>query len=234
MKTLLVEEDAALGEAIAQSLRARGHEVEWVTTGASSYTHCDGERYDFIVIDARLSDANGIDILKWLRKKKIDTPVLILGVRLNVEQRIRLLDAGADDYMVMPFDLRELEARMRALNRRCSEMSACKEEIGDVVMDAAARSISVGGKNIPLSRREFRLFELLTSRLNHVVPKERLMDQLFGHKQEVSPNAIELYVSRVRPKLRVSKLRIETVRSVGYVARLLDPEPDQRSSQEGP
>jgi two-component system, OmpR family, response regulator TctD len=232
MKTLLVEEDAALGEAIAQSLRARGHEVEWVTTGASSYTHCDGDRYDFILLSGKLSDASGIDILKWLRKRNIETPVLVVTAWLNIDQKIRLLDAGADDYMVKPFDLRELEARMRALNRRYSDISSCKEEFGDVIMDAAARSISVGGKHVSLSKREFRLFEILTSRLNQVVPKERLMDQLFGYAEDVGPNAIELYVSRVRQKLRASKLRIETIRSVGYVARVFDCESDRRSSQE--
>src|SRR5258707_6826485 len=136
MKTLLVEKDAALGEAIAQSLRARGREVEWVTTGASSYTHCDGDRYDFILLSGKLPDASGIDILKWLRKRNIETPVLVVTAWLNIDQKIRLLDAGADDYMVKPFDLRELEARMRALNRRYSDISSCKEEFGDVIMDA--------------------------------------------------------------------------------------------------
>jgi two-component system response regulator TctD len=227
VKTLLIEEDIALGEAIAQSLRAQGHKVEWNAVGASHFNPWGGDRYDIIVADAKLTDVNPIDILKGLRKNKVGTPVLILCEQMEVEQKIRLLDAGADDCMVKPLDLRELEARMRALNRRHGGHFACTGEIGDVVMDAAARSISVAGKHISFSRREFKLFELLTARLNNVIPKERLMDQLFGYEEDIGPNAIELYVSRVRQKLRESKLRIETIRSVGYVARV-DCAPDQR------
>ncbi len=232
MKTLLIEEDTVLGAAIAQNLRSRGHAVEWETSSATSSSRT-GSLYDVIVIGAKLGGASPVDILKELRRSDIIAPALVVCAPLEVDQKIRLLDAGADDYLVKPLDLRELEARMRALIRRHGAASACKGEIGDVVLDTAARSISVGGKQISLSRREFRLFELLTSRLNNVIPKERLMDQLFGYAEDVGPNAIELYVSRVRQKLRESTLRIETVRSFGYVARILDSVPNQERGEKG-
>jgi two-component system, OmpR family, response regulator TctD len=121
-----------------------------------------------------------------------------------------------------PVDLRELEARLRALIRRHGGAFASKGEFGGVVLDTITRTASFGGSAISLTRREFRLLELLTSRLDNVIPKERLMDQLFGYEEDVGPNAVELYVSRIRQKLRETKLRIDTVRTVGYVAKVVN------------
>jgi two-component system response regulator TctD len=128
--------------------------------------------------------------------------------------------------------LRELEARMRVLNRRYSHAFTCKEEIGDAVLDHLTRSIVIGDKSIAFCKREFRVLELLVSRLNKVIPKERLMNQLFDYEDDVGPNAVELYISRVRQKIRGTRLQIETVRSVGYVARMLgDERPPNRTGK---
>jgi two-component system, OmpR family, response regulator TctD len=222
MKTLFLEEDHNLTKGIVQSLRERGQEVEWAASCEEFYARCGAHSYDMIILDSKLSDGNCVDIVKRLRKTRIDTPILVLSAKLDVEQKIRLFDAGADDHLTKPIDLRELEARMRVLHRRYNDLFSPKGEIGNVLLDPAARSVCVAGKSIPFSKREFRLFELLTARINSVVPKERLMDQLFGYDEDVGPNAVELYVSRVRQKIRDSSLRIETVRSVGYVARILE------------
>jgi two-component system response regulator TctD len=222
MKILLIEDTTELGDAIATRLRADGHELERAENGDIALKHFGEDRYDLIVLDLDLTESNGIYLLKALRRRRIVTPVLVITALTEIEDKVNLLDFGADDCLVKPFDLRELEARIRVLLRRGAGMSASKAEFGNVVMDLAARSVAIEGNEIALSRREFRLFELLISRLGQVVPKERLMDQLFGFEGEASPNALELYVSRIRQKLRDSTLRIETVRCVGYVAKSYD------------
>src|SRR5262249_29699335 len=154
-----------------------------------------GERlYDTLLLDANAVSVNPLDILRWLRRESVDSPVMVLRPNTEVEDKIRFLDAGADDYMVKPIDLRELEARLRALVRRHGGTFASKGEFGGVVLDTITRTASFAGRAISLTRREFRLLELLTSRLDNVIPKERLMDQLFGYEEDVGPNAVELYV----------------------------------------
>jgi two-component system response regulator TctD len=165
---------------------------------------------------------DGSDVLKLLRCLRIHTPVLVITARSDIGDKIDVLDLGADDYLVKPFDLRELEARMRAVVRRHSGTPTSKIEIGNLTMDIAAQSIVVGGERIELTRREFRLLELLVPHAGQVVPRERLMDQLFGYENAVNPNALELYISRIRRRLRHSTLRIETVWGVGYVAKIDD------------
>jgi two-component system response regulator TctD len=161
-------------------------------------------------------------VLKLLRCLRIRTPVLVITARAEIGDKIDVLDLGADDYLVKPFDLRELEARMRAVVRRHSGTPTSRIEIGNVTMDIAAQSIAVGGERIELTRREFRLLELLVPYAGQVVPRERLMDQLFGYENAVNPNALELYISRIRRRLRHSTLRIETVWGIGYVAKIND------------
>jgi two-component system response regulator TctD len=219
MKALLIEEALDLGDAIASRLRAMGHVVVWATSREPALRRFRQDRFDLIVLDLNLPGGDGADVLTDLRRHSSSTPLMVISDRADVDENVNLLDVGADDYLVKPFDLRELDARVRALMRRSAAMPAARAEIGNVVMDLAARSVAVRGNAIALNRREFRLFELLISRLGQVVPKERLMDQLFGFEGDVGPNALELYVSRVRQKLRESTVRIETVRCVGYVAR---------------
>ena len=222
VKALLIGEDRVLSQAIKHALRSRGHIVELALTGFSNQNKCGEDFYDILLLDASAVSVNALDILKWLRRESIDSPVMVLCPNTEVEDKIRFLDAGADDYMVKPLDFRELEARLRALVRRHGGALVSKGEFGGVVLDTMTRTASFGGSAISLTRREFRLLELLTARLDNVIPKERLMDQLFGYEEDVGPNAVELYVSRVRQKLRETKLRIDTVRTVGYVAKVVN------------
>jgi two-component system response regulator TctD len=219
MNTLLIEDTIDLGAAIATRLRRQGHAVEWLTDGEVAARRLQEDRFDLIILDLMLPGASGMDVLKRLRYRRVGTPVLVIMARADVGDKVDLLDLGADDYLVKPFDLLELEARMRAVMRRQGGVPASRIEIGNVVMDIAERTIEIDGRRINLTRREFRLLELLVPRLGRVVPKERLMDQLFGYENAVGQNALELYVSRIRHRLLDSTLRIETVRGVGYVAR---------------
>jgi two-component system response regulator TctD len=222
MRALLVEDTADLGAAIAARLRDQGHAVEWLTDGQLASERVQEDAFDLIILDLMLPSMPGSEVLKLLRCLRIRTPVLVITARAEIGDKIDVLDLGADDYLVKPFDLRELEARMRAVVRRHSGTPTSRIEIGNVTMDIAAQSIAVGGERIELTRREFRLLELLVPYAGQVVPRERLMDQLFGYENAVNPNALELYISRIRRRLRHSTLRIETVWGIGYVAKIND------------
>jgi two-component system, OmpR family, response regulator TctD len=145
--------------------------------------------------------------------------VLVVTARSEIDDRVSLLDMGADDYLVKPFDLRELEARLRALMRRPAGHATSRMVLGDLVMETAAHSITIAGVPVEIGRREFRLLEILLSRAGQVVAKERLMQQLFSIDEDVAVNALELYVSRLRRKIENSGVSILTVRGIGYLAR---------------
>jgi two-component system, OmpR family, response regulator TctD len=226
MRALLVEDTADLGAAITARLRGQGHAVEWLTDGQLASERVQEDAFDLIILDLMLPRMGGSDVLKLLRCLRIGTPVLVITARADIGDKIDVLDLGADDYLVKPFDLRELEARMRAVVRRQAGSPTSKIEIGNLTMDIAAQSIAIGNERIELTRREFRLLELLVPYPGQVVPRERLMDQLFGYENAVNPNALELYISRIRRRLRQSTLRIETVWGVGYVAKILDAPPN--------
>ena len=167
-----------------------------------------------------LPDGSGLELLKQLRSEHPELPVLMLSARGEPLDRILGLELGADDYLAKPCDPRELTARLRAVLRRPAGRTTSLMEFGDTVVDLAGHSVSVSGQAVELSRREFRLLEILLARVGAVVPKERLMSQLFSFDEAVSVNALELYVSRLRRKLEGAALEIATVRGVGYVARI--------------
>jgi two-component system response regulator TctD len=222
MRALLIEDTADLGAAIAARLRHQGHAVEWLTDGGHASQRLQEDPFDLIILDLMLPGMSGSELLKLLRSRRIHTPVLVITARGDLGDKINVLDIGADDYLVKPFDLLELEARMRAVVRRHGGMPTSRIEIGDVTVDIAAQSILAAGVRIELTRREFRLLELLVLTPGQVVPRERLIDQLFGYENAVNPNALELYISRLRRRLRPTKLRIETVWGIGYVAKADD------------
>ncbi|HEV7368352.1 response regulator transcription factor [Arenibaculum sp.] len=219
MRILLVEDNEDLGEAVQNRLRAAGHSVEWVRDGALAVDFVLAEPCDALVLDLMLPGRDGISVISELRRHGFEAPVLVVTARSEIEDKVSLLDLGADDYLVKPFDLRELEARLRALMRRPAGQTTSVTVVGDVAMDVAGHVVTVDGRAIELGRREFRLLEILLGRVGQVVAKERLMTQLFGFDEAVSPNALELHVSRLRRKLEGSALEIGTVRGVGYVAR---------------
>jgi two-component system, OmpR family, response regulator TctD len=222
MRALLVEDTIDIGSAIASRLRVQGHAVEWLTDGGHASQRIREDAFDVIILDLMLPNVSGSELLKLARGLRIQTPVLVITARADLGDKIDVLDLGADDYLVKPFDLRELEARMRALIRRHCGLPASRFELGDVVIDVAAQSITAGSATIELTRREFRLLELLAPQAGRVMHKERLLDQLFGYENAVNPNALELYISRIRRRLRHTRLRIEAVWGVGYILKVDD------------
>ena len=223
MRILIVEDTCDLADAIAGRLRKLGHAVDTVEDGEEADELLRREQYHLVVLDLMLPGIGGKEVLGRLRRRRTRTPVLVLTARSGVDDKVGLLDQGADDYLVKPFDFRELEARCRALLRRPQGMAASAVEFGNLVFDNGAKRVSVDGATVELSAREFRLLELLLANLGRVLSKDALLDQLFGLDDAVAPNAIELYVSRLRRKLDRSAVKIRTLRGLGYVTELVAP-----------
>jgi two-component system response regulator TctD len=215
MRLLLAEDNLDLGDAIESKLRGAGHSVEWVRDGAAALRYAGEGNWDALVLDIMLPGTDGFAVIRALRAAGFDTPVLVITARAEIEDKIDMLDLGADDYLVKPFDLRELEARLRALMRRPSGQTTSHPLYGNLMVDQAGRTASIDGLPIELGRREFRLLEILVSRLGQTVTKERLMVQLFD-AEDASLNALELLISRLRKKLAAATLDIVTIRGVGY------------------
>jgi two-component system response regulator TctD len=220
MRLLIVEDTADLADAIANRLKKLGHAVDMAGTGEEVDELLRSETYHLVVLDLMLPGMGGKEVLHRLRQRRSTMPVLVLTARSDVDDKVGALDYGADDYLVKPFDFRELEARCRALLRRPHGMAASEVAFGDLVFDGAAKRVTVAGQPVELGSREFRLLELLLANLNRVLSKVALLDQLFGLQDAVAPNAVELYVSRLRRKLEGSAVRIRTLRGLGYFAEL--------------
>jgi two-component system response regulator TctD len=218
VRILLVEDNADLGDAVENRLTQAGHAVTWVKDGNDVLPAVSGENFDAMALDLMLPNRSGFELIKLLRKAGFDAPILVMTARSEIDDKVSLLDLGADDYLVKPFDLRELEARLRALMRRTGGMTTSVVTVGNLSVDVAGRVVTIGGAEIEIGRREFRLLEILISSLGKVVPKERLMNQLFNLDNDVSTNALELYISRLRRKLAAADLEISTARGVGYKA----------------
>ncbi|MBE7733574.1 response regulator transcription factor [Devosia faecipullorum] len=221
MRILLVEDNEDLGEAIEKRLRSAGHSVEWVKDGADVVATAEADQFDAVALDLMLPNRDGIGLIAELRKRRFNAPILVITARSEIDDKVGLLDLGADDYLVKPFDLRELEARLRALLRRTGGQASSAIEVGNLVLDLAGLNAAIDGKALELGRREFRLLEILVSHVGKVVPKERLMNQLFNFDESVSINALELHISRLRKKLDGADVEIGTVRGVGYLLRIL-------------
>lgn len=215
MRILLVEDDALIAEGLCTSLRKGGYAIDHVDNGFDADTALLGHTYDLLILDLGLPRLNGIEVLRRLRGRKSTTPVLILTAQDGVEERVRGLDAGADDYLTKPFALPEFEARVRALTRRGTGQGTLIE-IGDLVFDQAGRSVRLRGQPVDLSARELELFEVMLLRVGRLVSKEHLIEHLCAWGEEVSTNAIEVYVHRLRKKLEPGGVRISTMRGLGY------------------
>ncbi|MCK6453690.1 MAG: response regulator transcription factor [Alphaproteobacteria bacterium] len=214
MRVLLVEDDAILGAAVRDQIAADGHSVDWVTRLDAAADHVASAAYDLVLLDLMLPDGRGIGFLRDRRAKGDVTPVIILTALDQISDRIEGLNAGADDYMVKPFDLSELSARLNAVARRYSGNPNPLVEIGDLRIDLATRSITRAGKNVALTAREWALFEALVQRPGQLLSKAQLEERLYSFSDEVESNTIEVHVSRLRKKLGHGI--IETVRGVGY------------------
>jgi two-component system, OmpR family, response regulator TctD len=216
MRVLVVEDIVDVGEAIVASLERMGHAVDWERDGQNADDLIRVQNYDLIVLDVMLPRLGGFAILKQLRQRKEATPVLVLTARSQIEDRVSALDLGADDYLVKPFDFRELEARVRALMRRQMGSSTNRIECGELSIDRAGRIVMLAGRVIDLTRRELTLLEILAARPGRIFPKDELMDQLFGFGDEASENAIEQYIARLRRKIVGAGVEIRTLRGLGY------------------
>ena len=215
MRILWAEDDPVIADGICRALRRAGCAVDHVADGMEADAALVGQVYDLLILDLGLPRMNGIDVLKRLRARKSAQPVLILTAQDGVDDRVRGLDAGADDYLTKPFALPELEARVRALTRRGTGQPRCIE-IGQLSYDQADRVVKIGGQLVDLSAREIGLLEIFLLRVGRLVSKDQLVDHLCGWGEEVSSNAIEVYVHRLRKKLEDSGVRIVTVRGLGY------------------
>ncbi len=221
MHILLVEDSVDLADAVGTDLRKRGYAVDHVVDGAAANELLATEQYQLIILDLMLPKVDGQSVLKTLRRRHDATPVLVMTARSQVDCKVNVLDIGADDYLVKPFDLRELEARCRVLLRRAYGQVTSKTIIGNLIFDTATKQVRVGKRNLDLSSREFRLLEVLLANMGRVMSKDMLINDLFSLDQAVAPNAIELYVSRLRQKINGASVSIRTVHGLGYVAEKL-------------
>jgi two-component system response regulator TctD len=215
-RILLIEDTQDVGEAITSRFKSIGHSVDWETSGSTAAEILDFTSYNLVILDVMLPGLDGFEILRRLRQSKNRVPVMILTARSEIEDRVGALDLGADDYLVKPFDFRELEARARVLMRRHEGEPTNIIQCGDIALDRASRSVRVGRREVQLKRREMSLLEILASRPGRVFSKDELLENLFGFDEEVNPNAVELYVGRLRKKLEGAKARIVTLRGIGY------------------
>lgn len=214
MRVLLVEDDPMIGESLRKGLRLEGFTVDWVQDGRGAELALETTDYALVLLDLGLPKKDGLSVLRGWRARDVATPVLILTARDAVPDRVAGLDSGADDYLVKPFDLSELLARMRALLRRQAGRARGWVEIGALRLDPVAHTVEYQGKPVALSAREFALLQALVDSPRAVLSREQLEERLYGWGEEVESNAIEVHVHNLRRKL--SQQVIRTVRGVGY------------------
>ena len=216
MKFLLIEDNEDLAGALSSRMRSDGHVVDHAADLADAAAFVETGDYDLILLDIMLPDGDGRGFLERQRARGLDTPVIVLTARSQVSDRIGSLDLGADDYVTKPFDHAELEARCRAVLRRKAGTASSMVRLGGVVFDPVAGELTVAGAPVTLRNRELRLLELLIGAPGRIFSKQKLADRLFSYDEDVSENAIEVYIGRLRRHLQPSELRITTLRGLGY------------------
>lgn len=216
MRILLAEDDSVLADGLTRSLRQSGYVTDCVKSGTEADTALATQDFDLLILDLGLPKMSGLEVLRRLRARNSRVPVLILTAVDSVEQRVKGLDLGADDYMAKPFALSELEARVRALTRRGAGGGPTVIKHGPLIYDQVGRIASINDQMLDLSARELGLLEILLQRTGRLVSKEQLVDHLCEWGDEVSNNAIEVYIHRLRKKIEIGGIRIATVRGLGY------------------
>jgi DNA-binding response OmpR family regulator len=222
MRLLLVEDDEILGDGLRTALQQAGYTVEWIRDGVEGLAAIESAEFAAIVLDLGLPGAGGLDVLRAMRRKGIATPVLILTARDTVHDRVEGLDSGGDDYLVKPFDVDELLARLRALLRRAAGRAAPLLEVDGLRLDPAAHVVTLGDSVVDLSPREFVILHELLENAGRVLSRDRLEESLYGWGDEIASNAVEVHIHHLRRKLGSDRIR--TIRGVGYMIGGKEPE----------
>jgi len=216
MRILLVEDDALLADGLARALGQSGYLVDVASDGKTADVWLENETYDLAILDLGLPGLDGPDVLQRLRARRQRVPVLILSAREALEERVRVLDLGADDYLVKPVALVELEARVRALIRRGQGAPDPAIQLGRLTLDTIGKRVWLDGQALDLTAREWAALEFLAQRVNRIVNKDQIMQALYSWEDEITPNAVEKFISRLRNKLEPAGIVIRTVRGLGY------------------
>lgn len=217
MRIFIVEDDLVLADGLKNSLMQSGYAVDLVNNGDSADQILSYQNFDLIVLDLGLPKLSGFEILKRLRARKSLTPVLILTANDHISDRVKGLDLGADDYLSKPFELAELEARIRALIRRGQTGGSASLVVGQLILDTANHTATYQDNNLNLSARELAVLEILMSKAGKVVNKEQMLEKLCNFDEDISDNALEVYLHRLRKKLESSSIQIRTIRGLGYL-----------------
>jgi len=216
MRILIAEDDQVLADGLLRAVRSSGYAVDQVASGTEADAAVASHEFDLLILDLGLPKMSGLEVLRRLRARGSSLPVLILTAADSVEQRVTGLDVGADDYMAKPFSLQELEARVRALTRRGLGTASSVIRHGPLTFDATGRVAYLDDQMVELSAREISLLEVLLQRAGRLVSKDQLVERLCEWGEEVSTNAIEVYIHRLRKKIERGPVRIATVRGLGY------------------
>ncbi|MDX9740027.1 MAG: response regulator transcription factor [Gammaproteobacteria bacterium] len=215
MRILVIEDDPALGDGLARALRQHGYTPQWLTRGDEALTALSTETFDAIILDLGLPKLDGLDVLRRARKLGITTPVLVLTARDSLESKLDGLDSGADDYLLKPFDLPELLARLRAICRRSMGRTQQAIEYGDLLLDTSSQRVEFRGEPVSLSRTEYQLLHYLLEHAGKVVTRSQLEALLYGWDGGVESNALEVHIHNLRRKIHRELIR--TLRGVGYM-----------------
>lgn len=215
MDLLLVEDDELLGDGVQSVLKRRGMGIDWVRDGISAMQSLKSDQYDLLLLDLNIPWLSGLDVLTRLREAGNRIPVLVLTARSEVVDRVAALDCGADDYVIKPFDIDELCARIRALHRRAQGKEALLLRHGDLVLDPSARKVVAQGCEVHLSAKEFNILQTLMENMGRVMSRSKLSEKVYYLEDEVESNAVEVHIHHLRKKLGDHPIR--TVRGVGYV-----------------
>ncbi len=221
LRILIVEDNHPLADGIAKSFRTDGHGVDVIYHGTEADQYLNRESADLIILDINLPGLSGLQVLRNLRRKNVQTPVLLLTARATLTDKVDGLDLGADDYLEKPFDLAELKARARALMRRADKRINEVIRVGQLEFDPIARRIKINNEQIDLPRREYALAEILINGRDRIISKHQILDHLYGLGSEVDEKTVELYIHRLRKRIAGSGAEIKTARGLGYSFRLV-------------
>jgi two-component system response regulator QseB len=224
MRILIIEDDPALGEGLTRALHQHGYTPQWLARGDEALAALESDTFDAIILDLGLPRLGGMDVLQRARKLGVATPVLILTARDSLESKLQGLDSGADDYLLKPFDLPELLARLRAICRRSTGRAQQAIEYGDLLLDTRSQKVEYHGAEVPLSRTEYQLLQYLLEHAGTVVTRSQLETMLYGWDGGVESNALEVHIHNLRRKIYRDLIR--TLRGVGYLIPRQPPSPE--------